>query len=281
MSYLDDILKNVEHIPPFSDVAQKAMKLLQDPDVTAKELGEVIQYDASLTADILKICNSPYYGIQRKISSVNDAVVVIGHATLRDVIITCSAAKYYKGDAAQGYGHEQGDLWKHSVGTAIMAKLLVKHVQGVDAGTAYTTGLMHDVGKLILSNFVSEEFGKIIEKVQRENYSFTEAEMETIGATHAEIGARVLEKWNFPPEMILAVRDHHDPDVLEKEPLSALVALSNILVVIAGIGSGAGGLATKIHGEGLKRFGISVKEVDHMLVEWLAEFEEAQEIVNL
>ena len=162
-----------------------------------------------------------------------------------------------------------------------MAKLLVKHVRGVDPGTAYTTALMHDIGKLILSNFVSEEFGKIIEKVQNENYSFTEAEMEIIGATHAEIGARVLEKWNFPAEMILGVKEHHDPDVLEKEPLSAVVALSNILVVIAGIGSGAGGLATKIHGEGLKRFGISQNELDHMLVEWLEKFDEAQEIINL
>jgi putative nucleotidyltransferase with HDIG domain len=281
MSYLNDILKNVEHIPPFSEVAQKAMKLLQDPEVTARELADVIQYDASLTADILKICNSPYYGIQRKISSVNDAVVVIGHSTLKDVIMTCSASKYYKGDAAAGYGHEQGDLWKHSVGTAIMAKLLVKHVQGIDAGTAYTTGLMHDVGKLILSNFVSEEFGKIVEKVRNEKYSFTEAEMEILGATHAEIGARVLEKWNFPHEMVLAVKDHHDPDVLKKEPLSALVALSNILVVIAGVGSGAGGLATKIHGEGLQNFGIGTNEADQMLVEWLAEFNEAQELVNL
>ncbi len=162
-----------------------------------------------------------------------------------------------------------------------MAKLLVKYIREVDAGTAYTTALMHDVGKLILSNFVSDEFSKIINKVQNQNYSFTEAEMETLGATHAVIGARVLEKWNFPDEMIQAVKDHHDPDVLKKAPLSAVVALSNILVVISGVGSGAGGLATKIHGEGLKRFGISTDQVDHMLAEWLEEFDEAQELINL
>lgn len=281
MNHLDDILQNVDRIPPFSEVAQKAMSLLEDPNVTAKDLSGVIQYDQALTAGVLKTCNSPYYGLQRKVASVSDAVVVIGHNTLKDVILTCSAVPYYKGEAGAGYGHEAGDLWKHSVAAAIMAKLLMKFFPGVDAGKAYTTALMHDVGKLVLSNFVRDEFTQIMHKVEDGTYSFSEAEQEILGATHAEIGAKIMEKWAFPPDMVLAVKQHHDLDVLMKDPLSAVVSLSNIFVVLAGIGSGIGGMATKIKGEGLKRFGIKSGNLDLLMAELHVEVTKAQEIFEL
>lgn len=281
MSRLDEILNLVQHVPPFPKVMERVMEMLEDPEVTVQSLAEVIQYDEAITANVLKICNAAYFGLPRKVSSLDEALVVIGHDALKDIIITSSSSRFYEGQAGEGYKLEQGELWKHSVATGIMAKQLVRHINGVDPGEAYTCGLLHDIGKRFLSSFVADDFKKITMKVAQEKCPFVEAEKEILGATHAELGGMILSKWEFSPEMQLAVKQHHDPDVLEKTALSAVVALSNTLVISMGIGVGAEGLATSMQGEGLKRFGIAPPVLDLCMADLLEELDKAQELLQI
>lgn len=281
MSRVDEVLKLVKDIQPFPKVAQRVMGLLADPDTDVRALAEVIQYDEVITANVLKICNAPYFGLARKISSLREALVVIGDENLKDIIITSSSAGFYKGAVGAGYQLEQGDLWRHSVAVAIMTKLLVGKVPEVDRAAAFTAGLLHDIGKRFLSSFVSDDFERIMAKVGEGESSFVEAEKEVLGITHAELGGIVLKRWEFPEEIQLAVMRHHDPDVLSKEPLSALVALGNALVISMGIGVGADGLATRLQGEGLRRFGITRGHLDMCMVNLLQELEEAEELLQL
>lgn len=281
MSRLDEILNLVRHVPPFPKVMERVMEMLKDPDVTAQSLAEVIQYDEAITANVLKICNAAYFGLPRKVSSLDEALVVIGHDALKDVIITSSSSRFYEDQAGEGYKLEQGELWKHSVATGIMAKQLVRHIKDVDPGEAYTCGLLHDIGKRFLSGFVADDFKKITMKVAREKCSFVEAEKEILGASHAELGGMILTKWEFSPEMQLAVKQHHDPDVLEKTALSAVVALSNTLVISMGIGVGADGLATSMRGDGLKRFGIAPPDLDLCMADLLEELDKARELLQI
>jgi putative nucleotidyltransferase with HDIG domain len=281
MSRIDEILALVKHVPPFPKVAQRVSELLQDPNVSVADLAEVIQYDQVITANVLKICNAAYFGLPRKVSSLDEALVVMGNDTLKDVITTSSSAMFYKGVAGEGYKLDQGELWKHSVATGIMAKGLVKYIKDVDPGSAYTAGLLHDIGKRFLSGFVADDFKKIMLKVGTERCPFVEAEKEIIGASHAELGGMILAGWDFPKEMELAVRQHHDPDALEKDPLTAVVALSNALVITMGIGVGADGLSTAMQGEGLKRFGIATYELELCMANLIGEIEKAQELFHL
>ncbi|MDH4320329.1 MAG: HDOD domain-containing protein [Desulfobulbaceae bacterium] len=281
MSRLEEILNLVRDVPPFPKVAQRVLELVENPAVTARQLAEVIQYDQAITANVLKICNASYFGLPRKVSSLDEALVLIGHEALKDIMIASSSAQFYQGNVAAGYQLEQGELWRHSVATAIMAKLLVRHVKDVDAGIAFTAGLLHDIGKRFLSAFVAEDFKNIMGRVVRENIPFEQAEKEALGATHAEIGALVLKRWEFPPEMIMAVKQHHNPDALQQDPLTALVALSNALVVSMGIGAGADGLATSLHGDGIKRFGITQVDLDLHMADLVGEMDRAQELLHL
>lgn len=281
MSRLEEILALVKHVPPFPKVAQRVSEMLADPEVAAADLAEVIQYDQVITANVLKICNAAYFGLPRKVASLDEALVVVGNDTLKDIIITSSSARFYKGAAGEGYKLEQGDLWKHSVATGIMAKELVKHIKGVDEGSAYTAGLLHDIGKRFLSSFVADEFKKIMMKVGKEGCSFVEAEKELLGASHAELGGMILSQWEFPKDLENAVRQHHDPDALEKDPLTAVVALSNALVITMGIGVGADGLSTKMQGVGLKKFGISPMTLELCMANLLMEIDKAQELFHL
>lgn len=281
MSRLDEILNMAKHAPPFPKVTQRVMEMIENPAVKAQDLAEVIQFDEAITANVLKICNAAYFGLSRKVSSLDEALVVIGHDILKDIIITSSSARFFKGKVGEGYQLEEGELWKHSVAVSIMSKQLAKHVKEVDPGTAFTCGLLHDIGKRFLSTFVADEFKKILEKVAKEKASLVEAEKEYLGTTHAELGGMILEQWGFAPEMQEAVKLHHDPEALRKGPLTALTALSNVLVVSMGIGVGTVGMATKMRGEGLKRFGINTLALDLCMANLIEQMEKAQELLQI
>lgn len=281
MSRVEEILNLVKHVQPFPKVARRVMELLADPDTDARTLAEVIQYDQVITANVLKICNAPYFGLSRKVSSLQEALVVIGDETLKDIIITSSSARFYKGEVGAGYELEQGELWRHSVAVGILAKNLVGKIKEVDNGSAFTAGLLHDIGKRFLSSFVSDDFQRIMDKVTQEQCSWVEAEKEIIGITHAELGGIILKRWEFPEDIQRAVMSHHDPDALGKEPLTALVALANALVISMGIGVGADGLATKMQGEGLRRFGITQPHLDMCMANLIHELEQAEELLKL
>ncbi|MBU0486151.1 MAG: HDOD domain-containing protein [Proteobacteria bacterium] len=281
MSRAEEIVALVKHIPSFPKVAMRVMEMMDNPEVRAKELAEVIKYDQAITANILKICNAAYFGLPRQVSSLDEALVVIGHDILKDIIITCSSARFYKGAVGEGYQLGQGDLWKHSVATAIMSRMLALRFADVDTGSAFTTGLLHDIGKRVLSSFVADDFQRIMDRVFEEECTFSEAEQDYLGITHAELGGMILEKWNFSPEMIEAVRQHHDHDVLSKSHLSAVIGLANSLVISIGIGVGADGLANKVQGEALARLGIKEKEMDKMLVDLDTEMDKAEELFHI
>lgn len=281
MSRVEEILNLVKHVQPFPKVARRVMELLADAETDARSLAEVIQYDQVITANVLKICNAPYFGLSRKVSSLQEALVVIGDETLKDIIITSSSARFYKGEVGAGYELEQGELWRHSVAVGILAKHLVGKIKEVDNGSAFTAGLLHDIGKRFLSSFVSDDFQRIMAKVNQEKCSWVEAEKEIIGITHAELGGIILKRWEFPEDIQRAVMGHHDPDALSKEPLTALVALANALVISMGIGVGADGLATKMQGEGLRRFGITQPHLDMCMANLIHELEQAEELLKL
>ncbi len=281
MSRLEEVLMLIEHIPPFPKVAQRVMELLEDPNTTATQLAEVIQFDAAITANVLKICNAAYFGLPRQVSSLDEGLVVIGQDILKDIIITSSSAKFFKGKVGAGYDLGDGELWKHSVACGIMAKLLVSTVKDIDPSSVFTAALLHDIGKRFLSTFIADDFQKIIKLVQEEQFTFEAAEHEIVGIDHAKLGGIIFQKWGFPSEMKDAVENHHEPDALDRDDLTALVALANAIVLSMGIGVGVNGLATAIDGHGLKRFGLDSNKIQLYMVDLLTEMDKAQELLNL
>ncbi len=281
MSRIEEILNLANHLPPFPKVAHQVMKMIDDPNVKVKDLAEVIQYDSAITANLLKTCNAAYFGLPRKISSLDDALVVVGQDILKDIIITSSSARFYKGAVGSGYQLEEGELWKHSVASAIMAKSLAGHFDEIDSGVAFTAGLLHDIGKRVLSSFVSDDFAKIVKLAYEGGCSFVEAENKVLGINHAELGCMILEKWGFEEALVLAVKQHHFPDALERGQLTALVAIANTQVISLGIGVGADGLTNAVQGKGLKRYGISGIDLERYLVDLLLGIEKAEEMLSL
>lgn len=259
------ILKEVKDIPPFSSIANRALKLTNDPKSSAIDISRVISYDPAFTARVLRMANSAYYGFTRKVTTVSEAIVILGYETLKSVVLALTLQRFYDREFF-GYGLEKGDLWRHSVGCALSARLIAVQVKYPSVEEAFVSGLLHDVGKVILSQFIKEEMEKIIDLSGAEGLSFSEAEKKVLGFDHQEIGSKVVEKWNFNDKIVEAIRYHHKPDKAKKDQeLTAIVHVADFICMSLGLGIGSDGMLYPLKQEALDILRIDESDIDNLI----------------
>ncbi|MFY9486458.1 MAG: HDOD domain-containing protein, partial [Bacillota bacterium] len=210
---MNDIFRRVGDLPPLPAVAAKVLEILKDPDADLTALVSIIEKDQALTAKILRVSNSAYYGLVRRISTVKDAVVTLGFNNMRNQVLALSAYSLMQGPAS-GYALEAGSLWDHSLCTGLCAEHLADTLGYKSIkDEVFIGGLLHDIGKTILSYYVSARFSNILERVDQLGQTFVEAERAELGFDHAEVGARVALRWNLPESLVSMIGDHHKPDL--------------------------------------------------------------------
>jgi putative nucleotidyltransferase with HDIG domain len=160
----------------------------------------------------------------------------LGFQTVRNMVLTTTMDSIYARQDLSAYSFTKNGLSEHSLGCAIGSQILSRKLRPGLADSAYTAGLLHDVGKIVLGKFVKENRGQLIE-LSKGNFITLEAEHEVLGVDHAEVGSRIADRWNFPQELILAIGFHHHPDSTDGRPLLAVIAyLANIVVLRIGCG---------------------------------------------
>ena len=232
-SLLGEILLNVEAFPGLPKTGVKIMALLNDSKSSADEIEKVFRYDPGLTANFLKLANSPFFGIPSKVSSVKQAIVLLGFNRLKQMVVATSTSNVL-GKALPGYDLKAGDLWRHSIAVSNAAVALAKYKKLPEPSNLFTPGLLHDVGKLVLGKFVEKHF-EAINKIVSNGTSLVVAENMVLGTDHAEIGAQILAQWSFPPDIVNAVRFHHNPDVMHNRDIqNDLLYLANLFCQLNG-----------------------------------------------
>lgn len=226
-------------LPPMPVVATKVLQLVETGKADAVEISKAISSDAAVSARILKISNSTFYGCRRKIQTLSEAVVVLGHNTLKGLAVAASVKEIYKPS-----GLIENMLWEHSFGAALAARIIAGHTSHVSADEAFLAGLFHDLGKIIMNLREKEKFHQVIERCYNEMMMFEEVELTVFPYTHAELGGHVLEKWNLPESLINAVILHHtfeftDADDVYQRNLTAIASLADLICVKLGIGTRA------------------------------------------
>lgn len=275
------VTKSIEGLPPFPDVVGRALHVLDDPQASVSELVSVVQYDPSITANVLKLCNSAYYGLSREVRSLREGLVLLGNAQLKDIILAGTVVKYL-GKGTNGYDLAKGELWKHSVATGIFGRIIAKRLFEKEPPSLFTACLLHDIGKVVLDAFVDADFEQLRDLVSKGEHSFLEAEKEILGIDHAEIGAEVAQKWDFPAEIVQAIRMHHRPmDVSSDDVTTPVVYLANIFTVFLGIGVGRSGLFCRGHEDVMIRFGLDGKDIQDLLMNFYDEFNKVQDMLGL
>ena len=277
----DEILKSVKNIPAFPAAALKVMSLIDDPDFSIADVVDVIKYDQAIAANILRICNSAYFGLSHKVETVRDAVMRLGQQNVIRAVEAAGVSKFYK--KAKGYGLDANKLWEHSVGVALMSQILSKRIFNCEDARLYTTALLHDIGKVIMGEFVDESFMKIYDIVSSKGISFLEAEGEVIGIDHAELGGKIASQWNFPADMREAIVYHHRPDLMpDRDNNNAwLIYLADQACIMMGIGLGNDGLAYRGLSEAIVRFKFRQRDFEECIMMMLGDLERAKELLGI
>ena len=281
MNLIEAILQSVTQLPPFPAALQRVLQLVEDPKSSARDVVEVIQYDQSITANVLMVCNSAYCGGRRPIHSLGEALVRIGFNNLVEIVLTRGTSFLFF-QACQGYQLQQGELWRHSVACALLSQILAGRLKQEKSPIQFTATLLHDVGKVVLGAFVKDHFEEIRRLVQEENLSFPEAEKKALGIDHAELGGRIAEQWNFPKSITAAIRYHHDPfhESVDDREIVQLTCLCDLVAMTTGIGGGADGLSYHAHEKVMGEYGLKEKDIEYFIVELAEEFHQVREMFS-
>jgi len=261
---LQEVVAKVDRLPELPQVAMRVSQMLEDPNTNAVKLSEVIRMDASFTSQVLRLCNSAAYGFSRRISTVKEAVAILGFKSLKSMVYTI-LAKVALTRPVPGYSLAEGDLWYNALTCAVYAKHIAQKERLPDPELAYTGGLLRDIGKIVLGDYVGANYSEIEQLAIKEQIDFVEAEERVLGFNHSLVGTRVAEKWNLPPILVNVIRHHHKPLKLPptltpvEAKLIAIVHLADALTRMIGSGSGNDGLMYSLDVEALENAGITLE----------------------
>ena len=264
------ILKRVKDIPSLPQFVILTLKKIDDERSSASDVAKSLSKDQGLVVRVLRLANSAYYGIPRTITSVTEAVALLGFKTLRSIVLAASIYPYMA-ESQKGYALDKGELWRHSLGVAYLSRYIGEKVGGIDLEEAYLAGLLHDIGKIVLNEYVRYGYSVINKMVEEKSIPFTYAEREVLGFDHAEIGGMIIDQWALPEIYSIVARYHHTPEQLPEEKQSYraivdIVHVANVMCLILGFGLGADGLQHNISEEALERFNLKDK-VEELLSE--------------
>jgi HD-like signal output (HDOD) protein len=269
-----DLLEMVEKMPAFPGSVHRIIQLTSDINSAPRDLVEVIEHDPILIMKILKLVNSPYFGLADKITSVNHAVVYIGINTIKNLAL--STAMLGVLPRTNNAGFEMDAFLLHSLSTAVIARIFARKLKipEKEAFDFFLSGLLHDFGKIVFAHFMPNDFKQVLQMAKEEGLPLYKAEQKIFTADHTEIGSLLGEKWNLPAHLIACIKYHHCPDREESLITDTLFAADQISKALK-IGFGGETRIEKLPDGILERFGDNMQIVIDSLGDINAETEKA------
>jgi len=276
-------LKKVERLPTLPGIAMKIIQTANNPKSAADDLSRIILSDLSLSAKVLKMVNSAYYGIRNKVSSVKQAIVILGFNTIKSLALSTAIMDKF-GTSGNIEGFSRGAFWKHCLGVATTNKILARRLGLKEhEETYFMAGLLHDIGKVILDEYFHDDFLKVLVHMKMTGLSFYAAELEVNGLTHAEIGGMLAGQWQLPEELVAAIRFHHTPENrTDHAKMISATHFANVLAKTKGFGSGGDNDISGLCESVIISLGLSESDVGEIVgFEMDAEYNKASEFLRL
>ena len=276
-----EMVAKVRNLPPVSQAALRLVSLLDRPDAGNEEVVEVLKHDSVLTAKLLRACNSPALALAEPVTSVDQAVLILGHNQILQMV-TSIAFGGAMSVQLPGYSIEASELWRHSLVAASAAEIIIANgIDIADPSAAFTVGLLHDIGKLILGQFLTDESRGAIRHLIVEGFSSAEAEQKVFGTDHAEVGSCLLYLWRLPEEIIEAVANHHHPVLEPSLRLSAVAHVANCVAHLAGATPGWEAYALRGDERVVESLTIDAGKLERMIIGVRDSFEQVDAFMNL
>lgn len=225
-------LSRIEDLPSMPHVLTEIISMLDDENMTSKNLANLIEKDQMLVTRLLRVANSPFYGFSRKISTIELAIALIGLNTIKDIVTSILVKRIFvsKNDSLI----DMDSYWRYSIFCATATKYFASKMNYKPLGESFITGLMHDMGIILLNLYFQDEYKEVFEEIDNnENYSLLKAEQKVFNSNHAEIASWLADKWNLPSRMCTAIKNHHYyfstinvENIINEQPLTVALALA-------------------------------------------------------
>jgi len=222
---LRNLLTKIHRLPSMPALYLELVNLIDDPMAGIGEIGSIISKDMAMTAIVLRLVNSAYFGLRHRVSNATDATKYIGVEMIRSLVLSIKAFSQFNSAHIEGFSSEK--LWHHSLATAAAAKTIAR-LEGAGekmSDEAFVGGMLHDIGKLVLSVNLTEHYRKVVKLVVTEKMECYRAEQEIFGANHADVGGRILSYWGLPHPVVEAIASHHEPSLSGQKIFSPLTVV--------------------------------------------------------
>lgn len=230
---IDKLVDQIESLPTLPVISQKIMEIAGKEDSTIQDMAFIIEKDQALATKVLKIANSSFYGFLSRISSLEHALALLGDNEVKAIVLGASVYNFFSNGKESVI--DRGRFWKHAIICSQVAKYLATHFEVRNNDALFLSGLIHDMGKVVLDQYFHDEFVQIVDYIASEHTSFSKAEKKIIGTTHYQIGAKLLKQWKFPKHVIMQVFYHHAPWYDKNDPIqSIIIYLANIFTKASG-----------------------------------------------
>jgi HD-like signal output (HDOD) protein len=282
---LTEIVDKVQKLPTLPSVANKITSLINDPTCTAIRLAEVINKDQSLTTRVLRLVNSAFYSLSAEVTNVKHGIALLGFKTISQMVISISVFDVFAGK----YGEEfdRRGFWKHSIGCGVISKIVAQRTQYPKEDDCFTAGLLHDIGKVVLDQYLHEDMIQVIQRTREKEISFGDAEEEVLGLNHADIGGQVMKKWNIPLPVLVAVQHHHQTpnerngSSFSQDLIVDIVRLSDVLCKCENIGYTGDSISPVLEEELWERLPLDNNSIDDVVKKSAEEIEKASILIDL
>jgi len=257
----DDINHSIENLQPIPQVALKILRLINEDDYDISMLTAEMREDQALSARTIKLCNSVYSGSRNKIETMDHALVYLGQKSLVKFVVSAAIDAFFK-QAGMGYSLCKGGLYHHAVGTANIAEKIAELTGKVNPALAYTGGLLHDIGKVVLDQYIQAALPLFYRQVYEEGKNSLEAEKAILGLDHKDAGNILAKRWFFPESLCEVVKYHHKPeDAVQYKEFVHIIYLADLLMSRFHVGLEVERLSTGGLTERLEVLGLSIKSL--------------------
>jgi len=258
-------------VRPIPQIVLKIIRMIQDDDCSMADLGKEVRQEQVITAKVIRLCNTAFFRQKIKVDSIDRALLVLGEKRLLQLAISASMEDFFPKESA-GYSLCKGGLFNHAVGTAMICEKLATVTGLVSDDIAYTAGLLHDIGKVALDQYMGLAYPLFYRKIQVGDESLISVENEVFGAAHTEIGGMLADQWSMPEDIAEVIRCHHDPELASLNPeLTHIVYFADLILSRFMVGNELDRLNTDDFIERLKRIGLTPEQfpsiIEKMAVE--------------